>query len=412
MKRLVFFLSLRNLIFKSKLPLSSITFLISLSRNFRSFFMRLNLMRLARMKLIIRNGLRLNLKGPIVCGLPILIIISLCLVNTGCQSWPLVSRQQNRETPSSGKTPGATKDSSSDRPDDDYEYEQPANIGDAQEPQPESPWMGQGVGQGNGQVPVIPPRSLPKIPKIGVIVGPGFLRSFIAAGILGEFQKARVPVAAMVGLEWGSLPAALFAMNGQGSEVEWQMLKLHEGDLIKRGFLGGAVEMQSTGILQNALNGMFDRRTFEQGRISFECLSFDIKQKQYFWMKKGEISRAIPYCLASPPFFSPHLNNVSGTNLKLASESLRKKGMNYIIFINTLSANKDYVGSSMDPTGQTYWSLTQNQLSNIRGLVDEVIETSRVPQSLIDFEGRREMIREGQSLGAEAAERLARKLKI
>lgn len=338
-----------------------------------------------------------------------LMLIPVLLLTLSCQSIPFIKSHRQGDESAKGK-PNAARDSKKSlEPDDDYEYEQPApstdsQSTDSQDPQPESNWT--------GQTPIVPPRALPKIPKIGIIVGPGFLRSYIAAGILSEFQKARIPIHALVGLEWGSLPAALFALNGQGSEVEWQMMKLHESDFFKTSLMGGAVETQSTSAFQSALDTILNRKAFEQNRIPFECLSFDVKQKQFFWMRKGEMSRALPYCLASPPFFSPHLNNISGYNLKLAADALRKKGVNYIILINTLSSTRDYVTSSMDATSRSYWALMQNQLLSARGLVDEVIETSKAPYSVLDFESRREMIREGQSLGAEAAAKLAQKLKI
>ncbi len=256
------------------------------------------------------------------------------------------------------------------------------------------------------------PNIIPPEPKIGVIVGPGFLRSFLAVGILQEFQKARIPIQALVGFEWGSLPAGLYASNGQANEMEWQMLKLNENNVIKKSLIRNQVEPHSTAEMRDFLQKAFSQRSFEQTRIPFECLTFDLKKKQYFWMKKGDMASAMAYCLASPPFSKPYLNNIGAYDLKLASESLKKKGANYIVFINTFSANKDLSDDSFSPEAHVLWTLEEYQLLNTTGSIDFVIDTSSAPFKMMDYDSRRDMIRAGQDIGQRAIKKLTAKLKI
>jgi NTE family protein len=322
------------------------------------------------------------------------------LILIGCQNLPVV---QTKRTNKQGTAVGAHAPHGDSTPSDDTEDTNPHNPPtEDEEPQPETPIT----------TTPTPPRAVPPAPKIGIIVGPGFMRSFLSVGILQEFHKARVPIHALVGFEWGSLPAALYSLNGQANEVEWQMLKIQESAVLKKSLIRNQIESQSVTELQDFLNQAFSRKSFEQTRIPFECLTFDFKKKQYFWMKKGDLGKAMPYCLASPPFSKPFMNNVGASDLKLAADNLRQKGANYIVFINTLSTNKAYLDDSFSPEAQVLWSLQQYQVLKVAGIVDYVIDASSAPYSGLDFGARREMIRKGQEIGAQAVRKLSSKLGI
>lgn len=324
----------------------------------------------------------------------------------GCQNLPVI--ESKREIPTKVEKHPAppqvstSKDNTSVLPTDDTEDTRDNPPITEDEPKPETPIT--------SATPT--PRPIPPSPKVGIIIGPGFMRSFLVAGILQEFHKARVPVQALVGFEWGSLPAALYSANGQANEVEWQMLKLTESSVLKKSLIRNQLESQSTSELQGFLNQALSKKSFEQSRIPFECLTFDYKKKQYFWMKKGDMAKALSYCLASPPFFKPFLNNVGAIDLKLAADNLRQKGANYIVFINPLGGNKDYLDDTFSAEAQLLWSLQQYELMKTAGVVDFVVDTSSAPYSVLDFGARRDMIRKGQEIGAQAVKKLSSKLGI
>lgn len=320
-------------------------------------------------------------------------ILPFLFVLAGCKNFPVVENKRG-SSPSDTSRPGTL-------PDDDYEdaNEVPTSTSD-------------GV-----KIPTTPtPTHAPVIstnePKIGVIVGPGFLRSFLAVGILQEFHRARIPIHQLVGFEWGSLPAALYSMNGQANEAEWQMLKIPESSVLKKSLIRNQVEAQSLSELQDFLKATFNRQSFEQTKIGFECLSFDYKKRQYFWMKKGEIASALPYCLASPPFSKPHLNNVGSMDLKLAVDGLRQKGSNYIVFIDLLGSKNYLLDDSFSAEARVLWAYQQAQLTKSKGLIHFVVDTSSAPYSLSDFDSRRDMIRKGQEIGQQAVKSLATKLRL
>ncbi len=331
-------------------------------------------------------------------------ILSCSVFLISCQNLPIVENKRNshsnRNTPTASNT---SKNDPNSLPTDDYEDTRNNNPVIEDEIKPEIPLATPSTSTN---------RVAPTVPKVGIIIGPGFMRSFISVGILQEFHKARVPVQALIGFEWGSLPAALYSMNGQANDVEWQMLKISETSVIKKSIIRNQIESQSITELQGFLNQAFNKKTFEQSRVPFECLTFDYKRKQYFWMKKGDLAKGLSYCLSSPPFSKPLLNNVAAIDLKLAADTLRQKGANYIVFINPISSNKDYVDDSFSPEAQVLWALQQAQLMKTSGIVDFVIETSSVSFSLLDFSARRDMIRKGQEIGAQAVKRISSKLGI
>ena len=78
-----------------------------------------------------------------------------------------------------------------------------------------------------------------------MILGPGGLRSYAHAGLLQEVAKAKIPIYWVGGLEMGALPASLFALKGQPFEAEWQMMKLKEEDLIRKGLLTGSAPQKA-----------------------------------------------------------------------------------------------------------------------------------------------------------------------
>jgi NTE family protein len=85
----------------------------------------------------------------------------------------------------------------------------------------------------------IKPRPLPDIPKIGIILGPGGSRVYGEIGVLQEFQKNKIPIHSIAGMELGSLVGSLYAWRNSVNDVEWQMFKLKEEDLFKKSLLTG-----------------------------------------------------------------------------------------------------------------------------------------------------------------------------
>jgi NTE family protein len=317
---------------------------------------------------------------------------------TACESWQLRSHSETGAV-------SQTTQTMTTNPSPQTERTSPTSSG------PESPPL--------DQVILLPPPADTSIgsrtqmtKKIGVIVGPGHLRSFIAVGILQELQKAKIPIQSVIGLEWGAIPAALFSLHGQANEVEWQMMKMKEKDFPKKGLLSQKIEGTSIANLGGFLTDAFSNTPLEQMKIPFTCLSLDLNKRQYFWMRRGSANKVLQNCIAHPPYFYSDSDLVAGVDLKLSSDYLKQMGANFIIFINILpSSGEPFEKNELSYSTETLWANHQQNLSrNAVGLVDFIIDTTSIQNKSLDFENRRDMVRKGQELGHAVAIKLSQKL--
>lgn len=307
------------------------------------------------------------------------------LFASSCQS---IRKHPSRETgkeparPSTGGAPppATTPSSPAERGDDE---EVPEEVTSAPEPTP---------------VPVTVQR-----PRLALILGPGGLRAYAHAGLLQELAKAKIPVYWVGGMEMGALPAALFALKGQPFEAEWQMMKLKEDDLIRKGLLGGAGPLKAD-TLAEPLKLMFGGARAEDAKIPYMCSSYSAPKKQTFMMNRGSLAQMLMYCLPSPPLFEPYQG--SGANpLALGSlaQTARAKGAQLVVYVDLLSEN-----AFADADQGFIWGLFQQ---GIEAQAHAATETVRIGglAGLRSFERRREMLQKGQEAGRRLVQTLQRK---
>lgn len=140
-------------------------------------------------------------------------------------------------------------------------------------PQETASAMATGRGSNTGYIGPTDIDSEKKIYPVVLVVGPGFARSFAAAGVLKALHEAQVPVGAVFGTGMGALIAALYAHSKSINEFEWSLLKLKDKLFEKKRFDlgnifrdlrdkgGGNKEWETT--LQKVLGG----KHIEQARI-------------------------------------------------------------------------------------------------------------------------------------------------
>lgn len=317
-----------------------------------------------------------------------LFVIGSLVLLMGCQSWKIETRPGTRPAP-------IEEQSQKDR----SKSEDPSGtmIQDAPTYPPQEEVLA-------------PKTAVPSGPKIGIIFGPGLAYVYSQIGVLQEFHRAKMPVHAVAGLEWGSLIGALYAQKGQPNDVEWQMSKLDPEVLSPSGSFFNVNKGKSLSEIADFLDEAFKSSKIEDLELSFSCLSLDLTKRQYFWNKKGDVRQTLPYCLASSPLFSPYKSQVSGIDIKLAAELLKSKGAEYIILINTLPLTSSPLPSGSDPRDETLWSLHQIHTSRAAQFVNYVITVSPPPGKILDAQDRRQLIKLGRDAGALAASKLSAKL--
>ena len=109
------------------------------------------------------------------------------------------------------------------------------------------------------EVEQIPRKPLPppKLPKIGLILGPGGLRSFAHLGVIKRLEHRRIPIAAVAGIGWGALVGALYAHKGRAHHVEWQLSKIKKQHISQKGFFQLQRRMGQISLISPYLKSVF-----------------------------------------------------------------------------------------------------------------------------------------------------------
>jgi predicted acylesterase/phospholipase RssA len=260
-----------------------------------------------------------------------------------------------------------------------------------------------------------PPEAAPApsekvIPKIGLVLSPGGARTFAELGVLKELIKARVPISAIVGVEWGSLVGALYAQNGQIHEAEWKLYKLETKELTSHSLFGES-RPQSIKNLEGFFAENLKGRSLPQAMVRFACPSLSLWSGTFQWQERGEFSDAMKKCLPSSPLLKPSgpwaASLVSGRDAALW---LRRQGFNTVIAVNVLRSPDEFDQERMldDLTLATLIHEVRRSFQN-RESFDDVIDIDTKGFRVTDFEKRRELVSIGERLGRPQAEAIASK---
>jgi NTE family protein len=239
-----------------------------------------------------------------------------------------------------------------------------------------------------------------------LVLGPGQFKAFAHIGVLEELTKNKIPVSGIVGLEWGALPAALFSTRGLPYDVEWQMSKIKEDEILHRGFITSAIKARSPGDFQPFIQATFPNNRIEDAKIPFGCPTFELERHQTVWVQRGLYSAGLHSCLLHPPLWKSSQYVAGAAHLKEAADWLRSRGANVIIFVNVLGVSPAATAYKLEPDEREIWSLISQSLAKQYGFVDYVISVNLSDYSYLDFGHRRQM----QQRGAESVQKSLRQL--
>lgn len=247
--------------------------------------------------------------------------------------------------------------------------------------------------------------------KIGLILGGGAIRTYAHIGVLQEFSKRKIPIVAVGGIEMGSLVAAIYAMKAQPFEVEWQMMKLKEKDLLQKGLISSKNKILDVQSLDEFNNMVFAGFKAEQTKIPFTCPSLNIEQQKVYVLTKGSFKDMLPYCLAIPPLFRPFQQNIAGIfSLSVVADQLRAKGANFIIYVDALAA--PVKSDSFDGDALSLWSLAAESSRQKSKNIDYVLQLPLRGFDLMDFSRRRELVQKGQQAALDAIKTLQKEIDL
>ncbi len=259
-------------------------------------------------------------------------------------------------------------------------------------------------GYGEGSEPVIPNV---KVPKIGIVLTPAGARSYSYIGVLREFEKAKVPIDSIAGLEWGALIGALYSVNGKAHEVEWKASKIPE-DFVKKGILSSSVEPRSFAELDKHLKTIFENTKVEEGKIPFSCITDNLKNFKSLMIFKGTYRDTLGFCLGHAPITTSKNGWVaSSQQTRLLIDQMAQRGMDYIVLVDALTPYYPLNGVKVDESVQIVWSNVHKSIAQNKKYVHQVI-TVPISKNILSFNSRKEFIQLGERAGKEAAEKIVK----
>lgn len=241
-----------------------------------------------------------------------------------------------------------------------------------------------------------------ELPKVGLILGPGGMKAFAHIGVLRELSKARIPVHAIVGLEWGAIFAGLYAHQGQVNDVEWKAFKLREQDLPgEGGFLSARIKPESVASLNEFFDTIFAGTTIESSKIDYACPAYWSREDRFGWMTKGPLKVAMRACLPYPPFFTDNAGvYASPFSVDEAIAHLRSRGANLLILVNVLGSAGDFLPAKLAQGEQAaenlLWSEIRREMLRAKPpAVHFVINVNTNGHPVTDYAGRRALVEKG-----------------
>ncbi len=247
-----------------------------------------------------------------------------------------------------------------------------------------------------------------ELPKVGVILGPGGLKTFAHVGVLREFARARVPIHAIAGLEWGSLMAAFYAEKGLANDVDWKAFRMKESDLSTGGVLRGG-RVRSMNDFDSYLSIAFPAASAGKDKVPFGCPTL-VKRDRLQFLSKGSTKDIVSRCLPFPPLLAGNGDNMAAADaVEESAQWLRSQGANLIILVNVLGAGEPLSdGKVEDQYGTSVlWTEIRRRLMKVRApVVNWIVSVNTVGKAVDEFGARRANV----ELGAKAAADLTTKL--
>jgi NTE family protein len=251
-----------------------------------------------------------------------------------------------------------------------------------------------------------------RAPQVGLIFGPGGAKTLAQIGVLQELEKQKIPVVATSGLEWGAIVSALFALNGQGHEVDWKISQLPKFSFSSKNLFSQKMRAAEKKDFDVYLQKVFANTKLENLKVPFACPFLRNPSGRVSLATKGAAKSALRACWYYPPIFSAEDNLAAPFALAEAVEFVKSQGAELIVLINVLDSvdKKQFVGWADDQWNWLAWSPVLNSLKNARLFgVHEVITIDTSTYSMSDISQRLRLIQLGQQGSAGSIDKIIKK---
>lgn len=211
----------------------------------------------------------------------------------------------------------------------------------------------------SNQAPPVEVKPSGRATQFGILFSGGGVRTWAYINVLKEIQKYKLPIAAVAGMEWGSVVAGVYAQNVSANEVEWELSKFKDiddwSDFVKK---------------------IFEKKSTDNLKVPFGCMSLNLKNQTSYVLNKGQLGSLVPYCLPAPGIVKPYSDSIASmSDVTGAVQFLRANGATKIILINgTSSRNGKPLSSNLQSLENQFWIQSNSVLTKKSVGIDEIID--------------------------------------
>lgn len=242
-----------------------------------------------------------------------------------------------------------------------------------------------------------------RAPRVGLIFGPGGVKTLAQIGALQEFEKNKIPIVAVAGLEWGALIGSLYAMNAQSHEADWKISQLPKLSPSSQSLFSQKMKPMESKDLDKYLQKVFGDSRLDQTKLPMACPFVRDSFGKVSLASKGTAKNSISSCWKYPPLFSSREQSAAPFALLESVQFLRANGAELIVLINVLEGTDKKQFAEWGDADWIWltWLPVLNTLKNAASFgVNEVISIDTSAYKMYDLDQRLRLIQLGKQSAA------------
>ncbi len=232
------------------------------------------------------------------------------------------------------------------------------------------------------------------LPRIGLIFSAGGAKAWGHIGVIKEIEKAKWPVKAVAGLEWGAAVAAAYAHQLSANEVEWELSKVRDLDDLER-----------------TSETIFGNQSVNDLRVPFVCPSLNIVKQEAFLLNRGQLKSLMPFCISSPGISGAYKQSIGLLDhISALSQHMRATGVKKVILVNVLAqGSKKPLMGEVGSAENILWVKAAVAGAQKPSGIDDVIQIDLDDYGIKDLDQKREIIARGAELSYDQIKKLSTK---
>ncbi len=141
--------------------------------------------------------------------------------------------------------------------------------------------------------------------KIVLVLSPGMARGFAHVGALKALVKSKIPVAAVLTSEIGSVFGSIYAINGNANRLEWALAQMKDSSFINDSTLlpSGMKKQSSAERLRKALEKVLGQKNIQSAKIPLRVSVEDAKSGADLLLDRGDAVMAVQGAMAAPEYY-------------------------------------------------------------------------------------------------------------